>query len=129
VNPLMISTVQQKVGAFHGLSVEALLSKEDKRICTARARYIAMYLSRRLNLGTTVEIGEAFNCGHPNVIAACKRVENDPELFMTANRCRLLVAKPRDDWKHRFRAEKRPQNPSDNLSPIPVQQGVRERER
>lgn len=69
-----IEQVQRNVATFYRLSPEDITGvRRNKDI--ARARQIAMYLSRKLCKASYPTIGQAFGKDHTTVLVACRKIE------------------------------------------------------
>ena len=73
---LSIASVQKEVANYFGISL-ADLCGSSRQAKLARARQIAMYLSRKLCKSSYPELGERFGGkDHTTVMSACRRIES-----------------------------------------------------
>lgn len=75
--PVTVESIQQHVADYYGLKVADLTSK-SRKANLARARQIAMYLSKELTNKSLPELGALFGGrDHTTVIYACRKVAED----------------------------------------------------
>ena len=74
-NSVQIKTIKEHVARFYAVQIADVESKKRHRSITT-ARYVAIFLCRRLTTMSLPEIGAAFGKrNHSNVVHACKRIE------------------------------------------------------
>jgi chromosomal replication initiator protein len=96
-----IGTIQAAVAEAYGVSKASLLA-HDRRPTTARARQVAMYLTRELTDASLPAIGRAFGGrNHSTVLHSCRRVSracvDDLALAATVDRLRHALCGEPDD--------------------------------